>query len=219
MTSFDALAETILATPATKSTTARETNGTVDDRTAEICRTAAEVICEKGFDAASMNDIAAAANLTKAGLYYYTTGKQDLLYRIIDFAMSSVEREVMDVCRDIEDPQERLEQIIRRHVGLVIDTDGGEAISILSDEVNCLRKPQQRQIIERKRRYLELVRQTLRELQAQGRLRNLRPEIATFNMFATILGMPRWYRHDGKLNPQEIADEIVEFLRGALLRE
>jgi AcrR family transcriptional regulator len=217
VTSFDVMAETTLSTQATKSANARETNGTLDDRSAAICRTAAEVICEKGFNAASMNDIAAAANLTKAGLYYYTTGKQDLLYRIIDFAMSTVEREVIDVCRGIKDPQERLEQIIRRHVELV--TDGGEAISILSDEVNCLRKPQKRQIIERKRCYLELVRQTLRELQAQGRLRNLRPEIATFNMFATILGMPRWYRNDGKLNAQEIADEIVAFLRGALLRE
>ena len=36
----------------------------------EICRVAARVFFEKGYDGASMQDIAEAVGLTKAGLYH-----------------------------------------------------------------------------------------------------------------------------------------------------
>jgi len=193
------------------------TNGSAEDRTAEICFTAARVIYEKGYDAASMNDIAAAANLTKAGLYYYTTGKQDLLYRIIDIAMSMVEQNVIQACIDIADPEARLEQIIRNHIATV--TDGAGAVTILTDEVNCLPSEQRTEIIERKRQYLEFVRQTLRELNDKGRLRDLDPDIAALNLFSTILGFPRWYHQDGQLSPSEITEQIMRFTLGALLKE
>ncbi len=48
------------------------------DRLTEICRTAAQLFYEKGFDATSVSDIADAMKLTKAALYYYIEGKQEL---------------------------------------------------------------------------------------------------------------------------------------------
>ena len=50
----------------------------IPDRADDILRAAAEIICRKGFDATSMSEIARAVDLTKAGLYYYIRGKQDL---------------------------------------------------------------------------------------------------------------------------------------------
>jgi AcrR family transcriptional regulator len=41
------------------------------DRTRAIALKAAEIFHEKGFDATSMDDIARALGMTKAGLYYY----------------------------------------------------------------------------------------------------------------------------------------------------
>lgn len=195
----------------------KDGNGSLEDRTAEICRSAARIICEKGFDAASMNDIAAAVNLTKAGLYYYTTGKLDLLYRIVDFAMTLVEQQVVEPCAAIEDPQERLARVIRNHVILV--AEGGGPISILSDEVNCLPTRQRQAIVERKRHYLEFVRQTMRELQQQKRLQDLNPDIAALNLFATISGVARWYRPGGRLSPAEVADEVARFLLRGIIRD
>ncbi len=206
-----------MATQATKRSSKKDLNGTAEDRTAEICRTAAKIICEKGFDATSMNDIAVAVNLTKAGLYYYTTGKQDLLYRIINYAMSLVEKNVIEKCSGTKDPRERLDQIIRNHVVLV--ADGGGPIAILSDEVNCLPKAQRREVIQRKRRYLDFVRQTLRDLESEGLLQDLDPDIAALNLFATVLGVARWYRQGGPMSSHEVADEIAKFLCDGLLRE
>ncbi len=187
-----------------------------EDRTAEICLTAARVICEKGYDAASMNDIAAACNLTKAGLYYYTSGKQDLLYRIIDYAMSLVEENARK-CSEIDNPEERLQMIIHDHIMTVVD-DGG-SMAILSEEVNALSPEQRTEIIERKRRFLALARKTLHELKSIGRLNDLDPEIAALNMFTTILAIPRWYKPDRELPTNAIADQVSRFLHQALLKD
>ena len=51
-------------------------------RRAEICRTAAQVIQPRGFEATSLADIARALGLTKSGLYHYTISKHALLFEI-----------------------------------------------------------------------------------------------------------------------------------------
>lgn len=205
-----------MATQVTSPIRKTVTSTPAEDRTAEICLTAARVICEKGYDAASMNDIAAACNLTKAGLYYYTSGKQDLLYRIIDYAMSLVEENARK-CSVIVDPEERLRMIIHYHIMTV--ADGGGSIAILSEEMNALSPEQRAEIIERKRAFLDLARRTLRELKALGRLNDLDPDIATLNMFTTILGIPRWYKPNRELSTDEIANQVSGFLHKALLRD
>ena len=45
-----------------------EKRAQADSRAAEVYRTAAQVILEKGYDATSVSDIAEALGITKAGL-------------------------------------------------------------------------------------------------------------------------------------------------------
>ena len=186
-----------------------------EDRSSEIFLTAAEIIYKKGFDATSMNDIAKAVKLTKAGLYYYTKGKGDLLYRIMDFAMNCVERDIMEPSQEIADAEERLEMIVRSHLKVIADTGG--AITILTEAVEKLPATQKRKIIERKRSYLELVRNTLRVLKQQGRLRDLDVAVAALNMFATILGVARWWNPKGRFSSRRIEDEVTRFVLAGLL--
>ena len=192
--------------------------GTSDqERLDEIIRTAALIIHRKGYDATSMNDIADAVNLTKAGLYYYTRGKQDLLFRIIRWAMDRVETEILQPGRQIADPGERLQEIVRRHLESML-VDGG-VVAILTVEVDKLNSEQKAEIKQRHRRYLYLVRETLEELRDQGRLRPNDPTIGALNMFATIMGVARWYQPGGHLSRDAVIAEITDFVLGGLLKD
>ena len=86
-----------------------------EDRTDHIYRVAAEIMCRKGYEATSMNDIAEAVGLTKAGLYHYIRGKEDLLFEIMSFGMDMVDEDVIAPAREIADAQLRLETIVGRH--------------------------------------------------------------------------------------------------------
>lgn len=186
-----------------------------DDRHANIVKAAALVMYKKGYDAASMNDIADAVNLTKAGLYYYTKGKQDLLYMIINWAMDLVEEHIVRPALDIDDPELRLRNMVRNHLRTIMVGSG--AVTILTVEADKL-APEHRAIIkERNREYVRLVCRTLDELNDMGRLRPMDTMIAALNMFATILGIARWYRPDGRLPQDEVIEEVSSFVLGGLL--
>src|SRR5437667_10010682 len=88
------------------------------NRAAAIYQKAAQLIHEKGYDATSMNDIARAVDLTKAGLYYYIRGKQELLFKIMNFGMDRLEEEVIRPASAAADPEERLRNVHARHVRL-----------------------------------------------------------------------------------------------------
>ncbi len=196
------------------------TNGE-PDRLDEIYRTAAAIIFEKGFDATSMNDIAEAVGMTKAGVYHYIPGKKDLLFALMSYALDHLDQDVIVPARAIADAETRLHFIIKNHVKLITGENGDKGnglISILTDELAGLTKAHRRKIIERKREYLDLVRTTMDELKAAGKLQDLDTTVCAFTIFGTVMWLARWYRPGGRLKGAQIADEITRIVIGGMFK-
>lgn len=192
------------------------------DRLADIYRAAAQIICEKGYDAASMNDIAEAVGLTKAGLYHHISGKRDLLFRIMDFGLDSLEELVIAPARQVNDAELRLRTIIDNHVRLITSRStpqGNNPVTIVLDEVAGLTTPQRRKIDERKRAYVYLIRDTLQELKTEGKLMDLDVTAASFSLLGMILWLSRWYNPEGRLTPDQVSEEVAKIALGGLLRQ
>jgi AcrR family transcriptional regulator len=185
------------------------------DRTVDIYTKAAEIFHQQGFDATSMSTIAAAVDLTKAGLYYYIESKEDLLYAIMNYAMERLETEVIEPSRAVADPKERLASIVTRHGRLL--TEGNKAITILTDEIEGLKPKHRKQILDRKRVYFDFLRGTLDELRRAGHLRDVNTTVATFCLFGTLLWLPRWFRPDGRLTSEQVIQAINDIVSGGLL--
>jgi TetR/AcrR family transcriptional regulator, cholesterol catabolism regulator len=186
-------------------------------RRAEICRTAAQIFQERGYDATSVSDIARALGITKAGLYHYFDSKEALLFEITAYGLDRVRDDVIAPVRSIRDPEERLRQLVVRHA--CIATHGRGAVAQLVDEVRALPPANRRQLEERMRAYFDLVRDTLKELRAQGRLRRVDPTVATFGLIGTILWLPRWFRQNGRLSQEQVAHQIADIALGGLLTD
>ena len=186
------------------------------DRTVDIYVKAAEIFHAQGFDATSMSTIAAAVELTKAGLYYYIESKEDLLFAIMNYAMERLETTVIEPSREVADPVERLRSIITRHGRLL--TEGNKAITILTDEIEGLKPKHRKQILDRKRVYFDFVRGTLEALRAAGKLRDIDTTVATFSLFGTLLWLPRWFRLEGPLSSERVIEETAKILTHGLLK-
>jgi AcrR family transcriptional regulator len=194
----------------------RAVNSPVESRRVEICRTAAQIFRDRGYDATSVSDIARALGLTKAGLYHYFESKEALLFEIMTYGLERVRDEVVLPVRAIRDPEERLRQIVLRHAR--ITTDGKGAVAHLGDEIRALPANARRQIEERMRLYLDLVRDTVIELKAAGRLQDVDPTVAAFSLLGMVLWLPRWFRQDGRLSQERVASEITRMALSGLLR-
>jgi TetR/AcrR family transcriptional regulator, cholesterol catabolism regulator len=189
---------------------------TSDNRASEVYRTAAQVILEKGYDATSVSDIARALGITKAGLYHYIHGKTQLLYNIMQYGLSELEREVAQPAQAIDDAERRLRFMIEMHARIV--TRGHGAVTILVDEARALTAAQNRVITKRKRAYLDYLRATLRELKSEGKLRDVNITVAAFGILGTINWLSRWYQAEGSLHEQEIAAQIVDIALNGLTK-
>jgi len=53
-------------------------------RQAEVTQAAVEIFAQKGYRAASIQDVADKVGVLKGSLYYYIDSKEDLLWRIIE---------------------------------------------------------------------------------------------------------------------------------------
>ncbi len=188
-----------------------------NERLAEIYRTAAQIILRKGYDATSVNDIANALGMTKAGLYHYINGKKELLFDIMNFGLWELDVEVAAPARGISDPAKRLRFIVDAHARLV--TRGQGAITILVDEVTALTPPQQRKITQSKRKYFDFLRDTLNELKAAGKMQDVDTTAAAFSLLGMINWLSRWFQPGGALNEEQAAEQIVKIALHGLLRE
>lgn len=187
----------------------------VQDRTAEIYCKAAQIFHEQGYDATSMNDLAKALDITKAGLYYYIESKEDLLFRIINFGLDWLDKEVIVPAKQLLDAEERLRFIIQSHGGELIK--GVHAIPILTDETSSLSPKLRKQVEKRKRVYFDLVRKTLMDLKQQGKLQDVDVTVATFSLFGMLLWLPRWYKRGGYLSANQTLDQVTKLYFGGLL--
>jgi len=185
-------------------------------RTADVFRAAVELMVEKGYGGTSIGDIAQAVGMTKAGLYHHISSKQDMLYQILNHAMDELDRVVSMPVRLIEDPEERLRELIRLHIQGSIEH--GLAFTALMSEINHLAAKQQKQLRGRIEQYHALIRETLRELADSGRLRSLDIDIATMHIMKTITGIARWKYQDFTSDAEHLIQETIAYTMAALLK-
>lgn len=181
-----------------------------------ILERAARLIYEKGFDGTSMQDIADACGMTKAGLYHHVPTKEALLVAIMEYGMDLFEEVVLARVQDISDPLERLRQTMAANVELVM-TDSSKEVTIILHEHQTLTGDSQKKINARKKRYVRFLEDSFREAMANGQIRTIDPTIASFSFLGTVLWSYKWYRPDGRLHPQQLKDGTIDLFFNGLV--
>jgi AcrR family transcriptional regulator len=185
-------------------------------RASHVYRIAAEIMCQKGYEGTSMNDIAKAAGLTKAGIYHYIRGKEELLFEIMTYAMDNLDQRVIAPAQEIADAEERLRKVVEGHTRSLLEGVG--AITIVLEETPALTAAHRRTIKARKRAYFDFIRQTLQQLDSEGKLRDVNHTTAAFSLLGMILWISRWYRRDGKLSVDQVMKDYVDIAMNGLLK-
>lgn len=186
-------------------------------RLREICRVAARVFYEKGYSGASMQDIAEAVGLTKAGLYHHIGSKDRLLFEIMNYGMDILKETVLDKVALIQDPQERLRQTIAGHIHLIVRARDLETTVILHEN-RSLQGPLRKKINARKREYIHFLESLISEVQKQsGREALLSSKLAAFALLGMINWLYQWYRVEGPVPEAQLAQIYSDFFFRGLL--
>ena len=184
-------------------------------RRAEILRAAARVFRRMGLGAAGMRDIAEEADLSIGNLYYYFSGKDEILLycqeRTLEHMLAAVEaaRAMPANCA------ERLRAVLRAHVHAMLDELEGATAHL---EVEALPEKLRAPVIEKRDRYEHAVRALVADGVRAGEFARVDAALVTRAMLGAVNWSARWFRPDGPQTSAEVANALSDYLVKGLLK-
>ncbi len=201
---------------------ARETQ--LDSRQ-EILRTAARLFQQRGYDATSMNDVAAALKLSKGGLYHHFQSKDQILFEIMNHAMEITEERVLAPVRAISGAEAQLRALIRLHMEVVLSPRDRE-ITVMLHENHPLPPGLRKRINHRKKDYVHFVEKLIAEVQRDAQKDGQRertakgavtPRAAAFALLGMINWIYQWYKPEGELQANNLIPQFTDLVFGGIL--
>jgi TetR/AcrR family transcriptional regulator, cholesterol catabolism regulator len=184
-----------------------------------IDEAASELFHANGYAATSVRDIARALDIQGASLYAHVASKEDVLFSIVERAATDFERaaDAAEADTIAVDPVERLAALVEAHVDVV--TSDPERASVFVSEWRHLSPDRRAGIAERRDAYEQRFRATIADGIAVGSFRQTDPAIAATFILTALNGIATWYRPDGRLSADRVADHYVDLALRSLTED
>jgi AcrR family transcriptional regulator len=183
----------------------------------EIVRAAAACFGEVGYRAATLDVVAERAGLSKVTLYRYVSSKEDLLSLVFERTIASFRQGLRQIVDEQRPADETLRRIIRYQVGLLAGHQ--TFLRVFFSEEGGLPPATAVRAARAKREYDRTIERVVRDGIAAGVLRDLPATMVVFGLLGMCNWLHTWYRADGPLTHEQIADVFVSLLERGYLSD
>jgi AcrR family transcriptional regulator len=172
----------------------------------DILRTAARLFAERGYHATSVEDLSAATGLAAGGLYHYIGSKERLLFGILAQLMDPLLAQARELERADLPASERLRELLR--IWLAHIAGHHDHMLVFNQERRVLERDERWSQVRRSREAFEdVLGRMVREAAPRGDVR-----LRVLALLGMVNHTAQWYRPDGRLSTDQIADEYWELL-------
>lgn len=182
-------------------------------RRIEIVDAGTALIGGKGYGRTTMDDIAAAAGVTKRTLYRYVPAKQDILPMIHERFQGEADALITDDAGG--DPVALLTAFVESYVGVVVRHQ--DAVRVFFEEEYNLTAVARERIVARRDAFEERFRALLRRGRDEGRVRVEDERVVAAGVFGALASIYRWYSPTGPLGVDELSRHMADLVRCGLL--
>jgi AcrR family transcriptional regulator len=183
-------------------------------RRLEILRAAGRQFRSRGFVETGMRDIAKAAELSPANLYNYFQGKHEILFFCQDSSLDRMLAALEGARRAKTSAAARVRRVIVSHLRCLLDEVEGSAAHLLT---NALPPRQLRYLVAKRDRYELGVRSLIASGMRAGEFVSGDAALAARAMLGALNWSVQWFRPDGPLTAEEIAEQLADYLLRGLL--
>jgi AcrR family transcriptional regulator len=188
-------------------------------RRQQIEDVASALFSDRGYAATSMRDIAKALDLQGGSLYAHIPSKEAVLASIVQQAAERFHAAVRPLAQGPGTAAERLRRMVHAHVSVV--AAGRERATVFLFEWTFLSPERREPVASARDTYEGYFTQVIAEGVAAGELTASDPKLAAVFILSAMNGLAHWYRSDGPLGPEELADHYADLFlcglqRGAL---
>jgi AcrR family transcriptional regulator len=178
-----------------------------DQARARLLAAAVQAFAAKGFHGTTTRDIAAAAGMSPAAVYVHHRSKEELLFAI----SRDGHRRTLDLVREAAasagSPAERLAAVARafgRH-----HAQGHTWARIVNYELTALSPAHLEEVLGLRIGIEQEVRAIIEDGIAAGAFDVPDPGMATTAVLSLGIDVARWYRDDGRWDPQDVGDHMA----------
>lgn len=160
---------------------------------------------ERGYHGTSMRDIAAGADLTVASIYHHFKSKQDILQEIMLQALRDAHGMTRSaLLRSGGEPKDQLQALVRAWV--MFHTTRREDALVGATELRSLDEPGHRLVVALRDEQENIFRDVIERGVEEGAFRTAYPRDAVRAIINMGQQVCVWWRDDGPLSAQDIAD-------------
>jgi AcrR family transcriptional regulator len=185
------------------------------NRQAEVIDAAIQVFWRRGYSGASIQEIADAVGVLKGSLYHYIGSKEELLARIFQEAYEESLIVMSEVSAMDGPPLDRLHEYLKRYIKHFLVYP--ERTQLYFRDWRYLTGPYLERVREQRRTYTYFVRALIAEARDSGAISSdVDPRAATAFILGAVHNIAEWYRRDGEVSVDEIAEVHSAYAMAAL---
>lgn len=179
------------------------------NRDPELIAAAITVFYEKGYAAASLQDVAEIVGVLKGSLYHYISSKEDLLARICVESHAQAAEIMAESLESADDPLDQLRAYLHRIALWYVNNI--ERVSIYFNEGKWLTGERLDEVRAQGREFHAFVRTLVDKARSGDRVRDdVDPRVAAQLILGSLNSVSTWYRPDGLYSPEEIASAFTD---------
>lgn len=177
---------------------------------AAILNAALAAFGEKGFNGASMRDIARGAGTSLSNLYNYFPSKSHLLAELLQRANDELLNRTSTAVRNAgSSPTERMREAVKAYVGFVVDHQTAALVAI--SEIRYLHGEHREQVVRARDSTQAIFGEIVADGVAKGEFATPHPDGAARNIVSMCSAISTWYSKRGRLSKEALAEQHARY--------
>jgi TetR/AcrR family transcriptional regulator, cholesterol catabolism regulator len=187
------------------------------NRAAEILPAAVRVFSEKGYSAASLQDLADAVGILKGSLYHYIDSKESILFQIFQESHEAAVQLMVQTDKLNLDPEERLREYTK--VLTLWYLSNRDRASLYFTEWRYLTGEYYEIVREQRKQFIGYVRQIIAEAVSRNlTAHEVDVRLSSLFIMSAVNSVPIWYDASGPVMPEQIAEATAQLACAAVFR-
>jgi len=178
-----------------------------DEKLQKILKTAAKIFADKGFHKTSVRDISRATRMSLAGLYYYFTTKEELLYLIQERCFVTLLQRWEQAATAETDVRTRIRVFAENHLSFFLHNM--HEMKVMAHEDESLTREFNDKILVLKRRYVKVIMDLIVELRERENGKGIDLRVATFSLFGMMNWIYTWYQPKRDLPLRQLTEQML----------
>ncbi|MFZ2176791.1 MAG: TetR family transcriptional regulator [Rhodococcus sp. (in: high G+C Gram-positive bacteria)] len=174
-----------------------------------VLRAALDEFVAIGYHGASMRSIAARCGLSVAGIYHHYPSKQHMLVTLLEYAMTDLQQRSEAARDEGRNPVERFSLLIENLA--LYHTHRRELGFVGASEMRSFDTENRLAIADRRNIQQRMIDVEVEAAVREGQFRADHPYEASRAVVTMCTALPTWWRPDGPLSPEQVAEHYVGF--------